>query len=168
MHKSSINIFLIIFLTFSLIGCNNDKNPKDSTSQNINSEKEKPPVKKMDNESKTKLLGNAPAKKIDNKNPKKISSNTPAKKITKKNTTSSSKTKLTPYPESIAVVVNKRYYMPANYIPKELVYPNVPFLFKEKVEKRKMRREAAVALEKMFASAKKDKIYKWSFCLSLL
>lgn len=67
--------------------------------------------------------------------------------------------KLTSYPASIAVVVNKTYYMPPNYVPKNLVYPNVPFIFKKKVEKRKMRIEAAKALEKMFAAAKKDRIY---------
>jgi zinc D-Ala-D-Ala carboxypeptidase len=65
---------------------------------------------------------------------------------------------LTAYPTSIAAVVNKKYYMPVDYIPKDLVYPNVPFLFKEKMEKRKMRSEAAKALERMFAAAKKDGI----------
>jgi len=66
---------------------------------------------------------------------------------------------LTFFPASIEVVVNKKYYIPPNYVPNDLVYPNVPFIFKEKVEKRKMRREAAKALEKMFAAAKKDGIY---------
>lgn len=61
-------------------------------------------------------------------------------------------------PESIAVLVNKTYRLPAGYVPSDLVYPNVPFTFSEKLEKRKMRREAAVALEKMFAAAKKDGI----------
>lgn len=60
--------------------------------------------------------------------------------------------------ESIAVLVNKTYRLPAGYVPPDLVYPNVPFTFSEKIEKRKMRREAAVALEKLFTGAKKDGI----------
>jgi D-alanyl-D-alanine carboxypeptidase len=75
------------------------------------------------------------------------------------NVTKISAVTLTPYPTSIAVVVNKKYYMPVNYVPKDLVYPNVPFLFKEKIEKREMRKEAALALEKLFAAAKNDGIY---------
>lgn len=62
-------------------------------------------------------------------------------------------------PESITVLVNKQYALPSSYEPKDLVYPNVPFTFKEQIEKRKMRKEAAQALEKLFAGAKKDGIY---------
>lgn len=65
---------------------------------------------------------------------------------------------LTSYPASIAAVVNKKYYMPVDYIPKDLVFPSVPFLFNEKIEKRKMRSEAAKGLERLFAAAKKDGI----------
>lgn len=63
-----------------------------------------------------------------------------------------------PYPASIAVIVNKNIYLPRDYKPKDLVYPNVPFLFEERIEKRQMRQEAATALERMFAGAKKDGI----------
>lgn len=59
-------------------------------------------------------------------------------------------------PKSIEVLVNKTYRLPEGYVPPDLVYPNVPFIFSEKVDKRKMRREAAAALEKLFAAAKKD------------
>ncbi|MGN7356976.1 M15 family metallopeptidase [Paenibacillus sp. SAF-054] len=59
-------------------------------------------------------------------------------------------------PESMTVLVNKTYRLPAGYVPSDLVYPNVPFTFSEKIDKRKMRREAATALEKLFAGAKKD------------
>jgi zinc D-Ala-D-Ala carboxypeptidase len=59
-------------------------------------------------------------------------------------------------PESIAVLVNKQFALPDNYEPKDLVYPDVPFTFKEKIEKRMMRKEAAEALEKLFAGAKKS------------
>ncbi|MVO98906.1 M15 family metallopeptidase [Paenibacillus lutrae] len=61
-------------------------------------------------------------------------------------------------PQSVSVLVNKEYKLPDNYKPADLTYPDVPFLFKEKIEKRMMRQEAAGALEKMFAGAKKDGI----------
>jgi len=59
-------------------------------------------------------------------------------------------------PDDIAVLVNKSYRLPKNYKPDDLVEPNVPFIFKEKLEKRLMRKEAAEALEKLFAAAEKD------------
>lgn len=62
-------------------------------------------------------------------------------------------------PYSMAVLVNQEFGLPEDYNPTDLVYPDVPFLFKEKIEKRKMRSEAAKALEKLFAGAKKDGIY---------
>ncbi|MFE4712161.1 D-alanyl-D-alanine carboxypeptidase family protein [Paenibacillus sp. NPDC056722] len=62
-------------------------------------------------------------------------------------------------PDSITVMVNKQYGLPDNYKPEDLVYPNVRFTFKEKIEKRMMRKEAASALEELFAGAQKDGIY---------
>jgi D-alanyl-D-alanine carboxypeptidase len=62
-------------------------------------------------------------------------------------------------PESIAVLVNKQFILPESYEPSDLVYPNTRFIFKEKVEKRKLRKEAAEALEQMFKGAEKDGVY---------
>jgi D-alanyl-D-alanine carboxypeptidase len=59
-------------------------------------------------------------------------------------------------PASITVLVNKKYALPKEYVPDDLVEPDVPFIFKEKLEKRKMRKEAAEALEALFAAAKED------------
>ncbi|QGQ95274.1 D-alanyl-D-alanine carboxypeptidase family protein [Paenibacillus psychroresistens] len=61
-------------------------------------------------------------------------------------------------PASITVLVNKNFALPKSYEPGDLVYPDVPFIFKEKIDKRKMRSVAAEALEKMFAGAEKDDI----------
>jgi len=61
-------------------------------------------------------------------------------------------------PDSAAVLVNKQYALPDGYNPPDLVYPDVPFLFKDKIEKRMMRKDAAAALEKLFAAAKEDGI----------
>ncbi|WP_238996701.1 M15 family metallopeptidase [Paenibacillus pinistramenti] len=62
-------------------------------------------------------------------------------------------------PDSAAVLINKQFGLPEDYEPADLVYPDVPFTFSEKIEKRMMRKEAAAALEDMFAAAKKDGIY---------
>ncbi|WP_081890266.1 M15 family metallopeptidase [Paenibacillus tyrfis] len=61
-------------------------------------------------------------------------------------------------PDSTTVLVNKHFALPADYKPKDMVFPDVPFLFKEKIEKREMRQEAAHALEALFAAAKQDGI----------
>lgn len=62
-------------------------------------------------------------------------------------------------PSDIAVLVNKHIMLPDGYKPSDLVEPNIPFIFKEKDERRLMRKEAAEALEKLFAGAKEDGIY---------
>ncbi|WP_223594268.1 M15 family metallopeptidase [Neobacillus bataviensis] len=59
-------------------------------------------------------------------------------------------------PESIPVLVNKQHKLPENYSPEDLVDANIPFIFKEKSEKRKMRAAAASAIEKLFTGAKKQ------------
>jgi zinc D-Ala-D-Ala carboxypeptidase len=58
-------------------------------------------------------------------------------------------------PKEIAVLVNKSFRLPEGYKP-DLVEPNVPFIFEGKSEKRLLRKEAADALEKLFAAAKAD------------
>jgi zinc D-Ala-D-Ala carboxypeptidase len=59
-------------------------------------------------------------------------------------------------PGDNAVMVNKSFKLPDGYSPPDLVEPNVPFLFKEHLEKRKMRKDAAAVLETLFAAAKKN------------
>ncbi|GGD66805.1 M15 family metallopeptidase [Paenibacillus nasutitermitis] len=59
-------------------------------------------------------------------------------------------------PESVTALINKHFALPDDYKPSDLVYPDVPFIFAEKIEKRKMRKAAADALEKMFAAARED------------
>ncbi|MGM1047186.1 M15 family metallopeptidase [Paenibacillus uliginis] len=54
---------------------------------------------------------------------------------------------------SVTVIVNKERSLPDGYEPSDLVEPNVPFSFDEPHEKRNMRKEAAEALEKLFAAA---------------
>ncbi|GER71710.1 putative carboxypeptidase YodJ [Weizmannia acidilactici] len=62
-------------------------------------------------------------------------------------------------PGNILALVNKTYIL-GNYVPKDLVRPKVRFSFgNQDIEKSYMRKEAAHALEKMFAAAEKDSIY---------
>ncbi|WP_353948722.1 M15 family metallopeptidase [Sporolactobacillus sp. Y61] len=61
-------------------------------------------------------------------------------------------------PDSSLVLVNKYFKLPDSYVPKNLVDARVPFIFSGKSEKRKMRQEAAHALEHMFAAAEKEGI----------
>ncbi|WP_255298536.1 M15 family metallopeptidase [Brevibacillus dissolubilis] len=56
------------------------------------------------------------------------------------------------------VLVNKTYVLPSTYVPKDLVEPKVPFSFSGKSQKKMMRKEAATALEQLFAHAKKSGI----------
>ncbi|MBU7318496.1 M15 family metallopeptidase [Paenibacillus sp. SM 69] len=86
---------------------------------------------------------------------------TDTKSGAKQNASSSGKTgdvQVVANPADIAVLVNKTNKLPDSYKPQDLVDPNVPFTFKEKLEKRKMRKEAAAALEKLFEAAKKDNL----------
>lgn len=62
-------------------------------------------------------------------------------------------------PESLTVMVNKQFKLPDGYKPADLVYPDVPFIFSEMIEKRMMRKTAAGALEQLFAGAKQDGVY---------
>lgn len=56
-------------------------------------------------------------------------------------------------PESITVLVNRDYLLPEEYVPADLVVPNVTFSFYGTYEKSYMREIAATALEKLFEKA---------------
>lgn len=60
--------------------------------------------------------------------------------------------------ESYTVLVNRDYLLPSTYIPKDLVEPKVRFSHSEHDDKRKMRKAAAKALEKMFSAAEKKNV----------
>jgi D-alanyl-D-alanine carboxypeptidase len=62
-------------------------------------------------------------------------------------------------PDSIPVLVNKQNKLPDGYKPKDLVVPNIPFIFdNQSSSKREMRSVAAAAIEKVFAAAKHQSI----------
>jgi D-alanyl-D-alanine carboxypeptidase len=59
-------------------------------------------------------------------------------------------------PDAFTALVNPFNKLPEDYEPDDLVYPDVKFIFSEKVEKRMMRKEAAEALEQLFEGAEND------------
>jgi zinc D-Ala-D-Ala carboxypeptidase len=65
-------------------------------------------------------------------------------------------------PTSILVLVNKEHPLPGGYVPPDLITPNVPFPFKEDLPKKKMRKEAAAALEDLFVQASKDGLHLYA------
>jgi|GEM_PF-5892438 len=56
------------------------------------------------------------------------------------------------------VLVNKQWKLPVDYVPQDLVEPQIPFSFSGESEKRLLRKEAAKALERLFAKAEEDQI----------
>lgn len=58
--------------------------------------------------------------------------------------------------EVIPVLVNKSNKLPDQFQPSDLIYPDIPFTFKQKSEKRQMRADAGAAIEKLFAGAKQQ------------
>lgn len=61
-------------------------------------------------------------------------------------------------PASITVYVNKEYCLPKDYVPENLVVPNITFDITGNNERKFMRKEAADAIEKLFAAALEDGI----------
>lgn len=60
--------------------------------------------------------------------------------------------------DSLLVLVNKNRNLPADYIPKDLIIPNVEFSFDGDSSKKHLRQEAAFALENLFQAALEDNI----------
>ena len=60
-------------------------------------------------------------------------------------------------PDNLLVMVNKEFFLPSTYVPKNLVKPNVPFSYSS-AEENYLQKIAADALENMFSAAKKDGI----------
>lgn len=60
---------------------------------------------------------------------------------------------------NVMALVNKEFYLPEEYIPEDLVRPDVEFSFGEvEIEKSLMRKEAAESLENMFTNAAENGI----------
>ncbi|MCR2822231.1 M15 family metallopeptidase [Lederbergia panacisoli] len=95
---------------------------------------------------------------VESKENRVVSKAPKAEKLGQSKKTSEDAIQVVGQPEVITVLVNKQNKLPDHYAPKDLVYPNVRFIFSGNPEKKKMRKEAARALEKMFAGAEKNGI----------
>lgn len=60
---------------------------------------------------------------------------------------------------SYTQIINRTFPLPKDYVPEDLVVPDVRFSFNEICDKRKLRKKAADALEELFAAAEMDQIY---------
>lgn len=83
------------------------------------------------------------------------------KKQPKKDSTESTKNTFVPKEidttlGSYQQLINRDYELPSDYYPEDLTEPDVRFSFQGSNEKRKLRQEAADALEKLFAKAEED------------
>ncbi len=61
-------------------------------------------------------------------------------------------------PGSYTALVNRNYLLPSTYAPSDLTEPKIRFSFGYRDDKRKLRKAAAAALEKMFRAAEKDEV----------
>ena len=59
-------------------------------------------------------------------------------------------------PDSLTVLINKDFSLPKDYVPSDLIIPDIPFSFTNYSEKKMMRKEAALALEKLFKAASEN------------
>ncbi|XMB87426.1 M15 family metallopeptidase [Mycoplasmatota bacterium WC44] len=67
-------------------------------------------------------------------------------------------TKIDTVSNNYLILVNKQNALPSDYVPKDLIVPNVSFPFIEFQEKKQLSKQAALALEKLFNKAKIDEI----------
>lgn len=171
--KSTLSYIVIVLMLAISVGCNNN----DSLSENQNNVKEEVESTNKEatnNENKVaagKQNSNSTNSSIDNQNTtsdsnKEINNNGSDNVIYAfrnmiKNidyNLTNSEIKEVKNADSIYVLVNKHNSLPSNYIPSDLVIPNIKFSFSGENEKKYLRKEAASALEDLFQNAKKDNI----------
>lgn len=146
-EKKWTAMLLLPALMLSACQATTESTPPAATSQNTG-------------EAKTSLA--APAQSIPEEKP---SSSTVSSRNTEQHTKPAKQATHSPSDKtivtnaaSVMVLVNKKRNLPKNYEPTDLVIPNVPFSFAGKHPKKQLRRQAAHALEELFAQAKREKI----------
>jgi zinc D-Ala-D-Ala carboxypeptidase len=153
------SIFLcLLFLSVPLVGCN-DKNETNQPKGNQSTES--PLVKNPDEVEKPSKNGQPQSEKpVEQEGKSPQPTNDPAKspKTTQYGNGKGDVVQVVADPHSIPVLINKQNMLPDTYAPNDLMYTTIPFVFQEKNDKRKLRKEAAVAIAELFAGAKKDGI----------
>ena len=168
MKKIVLIATFVVLLAWPLTGCNNDKNQSSQNKQVENTEKKTDQAKNKATKSKQKPAGtddlkeqNPPAQEQKPVEPTPTQPIKEADKTPTQNPPSNggnNSMQVVAQPESIPVLINKQNMLPDGYIPNDLIYTTIPFVFQEKNEKRKMRSEAAAAIAKLFEGAKQQGI----------
>lgn len=140
---------------------------EDETAEDIDQEEPKE-TEDIDNEEVKEDEENRDAdveKEDEKEDEKKVSSTKDSKtsdstKVPNKGTSSQENSHIViiKEPNDILVLVNKERALPSDYVPSDLVIPNVNFPFTEDLPKKYMREVAARALEELFQKAKEDNI----------
>lgn len=138
-----------------LVGCSdsaqqvdNSNSNKEETDIEITETKETTDEKEeekeeVNNDSGNETVEEKPAKQEDDEQ----------KEVDRHGTKDDSGLVVVDNPESLQVYVNKQRKLPDGYEPRDLVVPDVSFSFTETLPKKKMRKEAAEALEQLFIAS---------------
>jgi len=147
-------------ITFLLSGCDFSKipylnnNPKEETTQE-DEQKESEPIVNEDNNGQTNTEQGDGSQNLDGSTPE----GPTLEAIYFNDVKEVNGKQVIQNPLNVLALVNKMFALPDNYNPTDLVKPNVSFSFgNETIEKSLMRKEAALALEKMFSEAKTNGI----------
>ncbi|MBM7599763.1 LAS superfamily LD-carboxypeptidase LdcB [Virgibacillus halotolerans] len=158
MQQLKLIPFLII-TGLLLAACSADDNSQEKATENEDnhtSVNEKQDIEKRNNTEKEKEKEDN-SDKADKKDEKGKNKSDKAKDKDKGKVTEAG-SKIAEDPNDILVLVNKAHALPDDYEPADLVFPDVRFPFTEDLPKKQMRKEAAKALEKMFAEADSEKL----------
>lgn len=159
------NLFLVTGLSLALVaGCSSDEQSaknqnqaEDKTEQSDESKEENNATNENEsaNESDQPKEDNSSTGENEN-NKDEQSDDQNAYPAMGETVTEENGKKIVTNPDSIYVVANKERNLPADFVPENLVEPDVPFYANEGDPKRLMVEEAAKALEEMFDAANKD------------
>lgn len=163
-----ISITLCLFLIVSITGCSQKNEISDTFEKKAKATSEHTPVQSAIQDKEAQQEGNTP-ESIENQEQLEKPSTEPEQQVQQQPVQNQSETaetastkedsiQVVAQPESIPVLVNKQFKLPDGYTPNDLIYTTIPFVFKEMTEKRKLRREAAGAIAKLFADAKQQGI----------
>ncbi|MDO5518949.1 MAG: D-alanyl-D-alanine carboxypeptidase family protein [bacterium] len=140
MKKKIIVLFCLLGLSFSVVftGCSGNNNSEDTLSSTDYT---------SGNTSTTNNSSETDKEKTDKT---KMPSTTDDATIHKNNV------EIDTTPDSYTVLVNKEYGLPADYIPEDLVVPNIAYSFSYYDEKKQLRKVPAAALEELVNAASEE------------
>ncbi len=141
----------ILFVSTLLLGCNGSEPANSSENKKTTETKVEDPGKKT---GKSENDAEQKPNEVEQK-PNEVE---PPSQTTNPKPNDKDAIRVVAQPDAITVLVNKQYTLPEGHAPKDLVDVNVPYASSATAEKRKLRQEAASALENMFAGANQQGI----------